>query len=70
MTEKVTLKKIRGFMLMCINMSIGLERTQQIDNRVMMRLEELDQVLGKDQNVVPRISVINIAYEDIPCSVS
>ena len=63
MTEKVILKKIQGFTLMCINMSIGSEITQQLEKRVIMRLEESNQELGQEQNVVPRTSVIrNIVF--------
>ena len=63
MTERVILKKIQGFTLMCINMSIGSERTQQLGKRVIVILEVLDQELGLEQNVVPRTSVIeNIVF--------
>ena len=60
MTERVILKKIQGFTLMCIDMSIGSERTHQLGKRVIVILEVLDQELGLEQNVVPRTSVINI----------
>ena len=57
------MKKIQGFTLMCINMSIGSERTQQLRKHVIVVLEELDQELGQKQNVVQRTSVIeNIVF--------